>query len=276
MGNGAGWLGMVRDGRDDDGASWRLGVHGGVISGANALFGGGATAAALVAAREVTTQPLVWASAHFGALAKAGAEVSLATQVISSGRTMTHVEVRGVAADREAFVVRVAAGERPTHAVQGQWVDAPSVPPVDGCGPFDHPVHAGTWAARFEWRLAGSGTGSGPGSSPWAAWWVRPAEADPCEALVTLAVLADYVTYGVGRALGEPMGGLSIDNVLRLHDVPAFVDGDWLLLDVRPEAVEGGFGHGVARLFGNGGRLLATGTQSMVVNNWDWRLPTER
>ena len=271
MGNGADWLGMTRVGDD----AWRLTVHDGVTSGANALFGGGATAAALVAAREAAPQPLRWASAHFGALAKSGAEVELATRVISSGRTMTHLEVRGAVDDREAFVVRVAAGERPAHAVQGQWVAPPEVPGVDGGEPFDHPVHEGTWAARFEWRLAGR-TRRIDGGAAWAAWWVRPRIDDACEPLVAVGVLADYVTYGVGRALGEPMGGLSIDNVLRLHDLSAVEGGDWLLLEVRPEAIEGGFGHGAARLFTADGRLLASGSQSMVVNNWDWRLPAER
>lgn len=267
MGNGAGWLGMAR--RD---AGWRLAVHDGVTSGAGALFGGGATAAALVAASAEATQPIVWASAHFGALAKAGADVDLTTTVISAGRTMTHLEVRAVVADRESFVVRVAAGERPAHAVQGQWVTAPDLPGPDESTPFDHPVHEGTWAARFDWRLAGRGAAP----DPWAAWWVRPRPDDACEPLVAAAVLTDYVTYGVGRALGEPMGGLSVDNVLRFHGAPPHDAADWWLLEVRPEAIAGGFGHGAARLFTTDGRLLATGTQSMVVNNWDWRLPAER
>ena len=265
MGNGATWLGLARDADD----SWRVPVHGGVTAGANALVGGGAPAAALVVVREVAPQPLVWASAHFGALAKAGTEVELATRVISSGRTMTHAEVTGTVDGRESFVVRVAAGDRPAHEVQGQWVDAPGVARPDECASFDHPVHEGTWAARFAWRLAGSGPA-------WAAWWVRPAPDDPCEPLVAAAVLTDYVTYGVGRALDQPMGGLSIDNGVRLHDLGAVEAGEWLLLEVRPEAIDGGFGHGVARLFTAGGRLVATGSQSMVVNDWDWRLPAER
>jgi acyl-CoA thioesterase len=266
MGNGGTWLGLVRD---EAVGAWRLPVHAGVTSGANALFGGGATAAALVVAEDVVPQPLVWASAHFGALARAGTEVELTTRVISSGRTMTHAEVTGTVEGRESFVVRLAAGDRPPHEVQGQWVDPPVVPPAGSCAAFDHPVHEGTWAARFEWRLAATG-------SAWAAWWVRPSNDDPCEPLVAAAVLTDYVTYGVGRALGRAMGGLSIDNVVRFHDLAAVEDGGWLLLDVRPEAIHGGFGHGVARLFTADGRVVATGTQSMVVNNWDWRLPSER
>ena len=273
MGNGAAWLGMTPVAGEEPPTAWRLDVHDGVTSGAGALFGGGATAAALVAARAVAPQPLLWASAHFGALAKSGTEVALTTRIISAGRTMTHVEVTGAIDDRESFLVRVAAGERPGHAVQGQWAHAPSLPDAKACPPFEHPVHDGTWGDRFEWRLAGT---AAAGGAPSAAWWVRPRDQDPCEPLVAAAVLADYVTYGVGRSLGEPMGGLSVDNVVRIHDLGAVEAGGWLLLEVRPEAVHGGFGHGAARLFAADGRLVATGTQSMVVNNWDWRLPAER
>jgi acyl-CoA thioesterase len=270
MGNaGATWLGL----EPVDDHTWRLPVRDGVTSGAGALMGGGATAAGLVVARELAAQPLVWAAAHFGALAKAGSEVTLRSDVISAGRTMTHVQVAATVDDREAFVVRVAAGERPVHDVQGAWIAPPDVVGADASPPFAHPVHEGTWAARFEWRLAGAS--GDPGSDPWAAWWVRPRADDPCDPLVAVAVLADYVTYGVGRALGRPMGGLSIDNVLRLDDVGA-ADAAWLLLEVRPEAIVGGFGHGSARLFDADGSLIAVGTQSMVVNNWDWRLPAER
>jgi len=271
--DGIAWLGLRRG----DG-SWTLPVDSGVISGASALFGGCATAAALLIAQDQSPQPVVWAAAHFGALAKLDTEVTLTSRVISLGRTMTHTEVVGRVGDRESFTVRVAAGERPDHASVGQWVTSPLVERAEACADFDHPVHAGTWAERFEWRLAGRGDDA---ATPWAAWWVRPRALGTgtdvgTDRLVTAAVLADYVTYGIGRALGSPMGGLSIDNVLRLHRPDSARSHDaWLLLEVRPEGVEGGFGHGVARLFTDG-HLVATGSQSMIVNDWDWRLPAER
>ena len=90
---------------------------------------------------------------------------------------------------------------------------------------------------------------------------------------MVLAVLADYVTYGVGRALRSPMGGLSVDNVVRIRRPEL---SEWLLLEVRPEAVSGGMGFGAARIYDSEGDLLATGSQSIVVNDWDWRGPAER
>jgi acyl-CoA thioesterase len=260
------WLGLERSGE----TSWTLPVTAGLVSGAGALFGGCAMAAALAVVRELAPshQPPVWASAHFGSLAQLGTTVALDARLIASGRTITHLEIVGRVEERESFTVRAAAGDRPVVHVEGQWVTAPQVAPPEQCAPFDHPVHADTWAARFEWRLAAV-----TGDAPSSAWWVRPRQDDdPADALVTAPVLVDYVTYAVGRALGVPMGGLSIDNVVRLHQ-PALAD--WLLLEVRPEAIAGGFGFGTARLFA-GDTLVATGTQTIVVNGWDWRLPAEQ
>ena len=256
------WLGLERQGD----RTWRLPVTERVISGAGALFGGCATAAALVVADSLVPQPVVAALAHFGALAQDGGAVTLTSAIVSSGRTMTHVEVAGRVDDRESFLVRVAAGDRPAVHVEGAWVDVPNVAPPDDCGPFDHPVHAGTWADRFDWRLART--------TPNATWWVRPRDGEDPPPLVTAAVLVDYVTYASGRTAGVPMGGLSVDNVVRLHQ-PSRDDG-WFLLDVHLDAVTGGFGHGTARLFDQHGTLLASGSQSFVVNSWDWRLPSER
>jgi acyl-CoA thioesterase len=262
--SGRDWLGLI-----DDGERWRLPVADGLVSGAGALFGGCATAAAIAVAERTVTQPIVWVAAHFGALARAGTEVALATRVISSGRTMTHLEVVGTVEGRDSFTARIAAGDRPAHDVQGQWTAPPVVVAAVEAAPFDHPVHVDTWAARFEWRLAGSDTDD---RGPWAAWWVRSLTSiDP---LVEAAVLCDYVTYGMGRALDRPMGGLSIDNVLRVHQPGAASTPGWRLLEVRPEGIAGGFGSGSARLFA-GGTLVAAGSQSTVMNNWDWRLPGE-
>jgi acyl-CoA thioesterase len=262
---GAAWLGLERV----DDHEWRLPVTQGVISGANALFGGCATAAGLVVARALVTQPLVWGGCHFGTLAPLGNEVTLHSRVIASGRTVSHVEVMGSFSGKEAFLTRATAGERPPGSGAGDWTKPVTVLAPDNCSDFPQPVHESSWAARFEWRLAGT---SPDDHEPWAAWWVRPRPGEPADPLVTAVVLVDYVTYGMGRALGFQLGGLSIDNVVRLHHL---ADAPWLLLVVRPGAITGGFGHGSAFVYADG-TLVASGSQSIVVNNWDWRLPVER
>jgi hypothetical protein len=160
------------------------------------------------------------------------------------------------------------AARRPPTTTEGSWSPAPEVTGPSDAEPFHLPVHDETWAARFEWRLPAR---QGPPRRPAACWWVRPTE--PADALVVLAVLADYVTYGAGRALGTPMGGLSIDNVLRIRR-PELTE--WLLLEVVPEAVTQGIGIGSAFVYDTEGDLLAAGSQSTVVNDWDWRTPAER
>ena len=259
------WLGV-----EGDQDRWRLPVRESLVSGADALFGGCATAAAIAVAAEMTPQPVIFVSTHFGALAKRGSTVEVTTRTISTGRTMTHLEVSGSTEGRESFTARVTAGHRPTHDAAGQWVSPPDVVEPANAESFDHPVHAGTWAQRFEWRLAGTGTGA---PARWAAWWVRSLE--PIDSVIEAAVLCDYVTYGMGRALQRPMGGLSVDNCLRIHCASAAATEEWRLLQVIPEAIAGGFGSGTARLF-SGDTLIAQGSQSIVMNNWDWRLPRER
>jgi acyl-CoA thioesterase len=265
-GNGSAWLGLERVAEDE----WLHPVTDGVRSGASALFGGCATAAAAVIAQSLAPQPVVFAASHFGALARLGATVAVRSRVVAAGRTVTHIEVEGSVDGQQSFLTRVTAGERPLPegVTEGQWVAPPSVTSPEDSAPFEHPVHENTWAGRFEWRIA---VGNG-GTAPMSTWWVRPAGGEPLEPLIAATVLVDYVTYGVGRALDVAIGGLSIDNVVRMHRV---VGAGWYLLHVMPEAIANGLGFGTARLFATD-ELVATGTQSIVVLPWDWRLPSER
>ncbi len=262
MSTGIDWLGLERVSDDE----WRLPVTDGVRSGARALFGGCATGAAIVIGQSLAEQPIVFAASHFGSMAQLGTTAILKPRVIAAGRTTTHLEVEGSVDGTHSFLTRLTAGVRPATDLEGQWVNPVEAPSVDESEPFPHPVHNETWAGRFDWRLAGVTREP----RPVASWWVRPSE--PLEPVVAGTILVDYVTYGIGRALDTPFGGLSIDNVVRVHR-PA--KADWYLLQVMPEAISHGLGFGTARLYANG-ELVMTGTQSIVVMDWDWRLPTER
>jgi acyl-CoA thioesterase len=80
-----------------------------------------------------------------------------------------------------------------------------------------------------------------------------------------LAILGDYVPFGVGQALGVMAGGNSLDNTLRVAKV---VPTDWVLVDIRVHAVSNGFGHGLVHLWAVDGTLLATASQSCIVRFW--------
>jgi acyl-CoA thioesterase len=86
-----------------------------------------------------------------------------------------------------------------------------------------------------------------------------------------LAIVGDYVPFGIGQALGVRAGGNSLDNTLR---VARLVDTEWILADVRVHAVDHGFGHGLVHLWAEDGTLLGTASQSTMVRAWRDEPPT--
>jgi acyl-CoA thioesterase len=81
----------------------------------------------------------------------------------------------------------------------------------------------------------------------------------------TLAILGDYVPFGVGQALGKHAGGTSLDNTLR---VARLVPTEWVLLDIQVHTIQEGFGHGLVHLWAEDGTLLAIASQSCIVRFW--------
>ena len=80
-----------------------------------------------------------------------------------------------------------------------------------------------------------------------------------------LAIVADYVPMGIGQSLGRQISGNSLDNTLRMVRVHPT---EWVLIDVRVQALAGGFGHGIVHLWAEDGTLLATASQSVIVRRW--------
>jgi acyl-CoA thioesterase len=95
-----------------------------------------------------------------------------------------------------------------------------------------------------------------------AVFWIRARQALPID-ISLLALFADFVPYALGKALGGGLGGVSLDNTLR---VVRRVETEWILCDARIQAIHAGFAHGDIRLFAQTGELLAIGSQSM--NAW--------
>ena len=46
------------------------------------------------------------------------------------------------------------------------------------------------------------------------------------------------------------------------------VPTEWVLLDIRVQAVANGFGHGLVHLWATDGTLLGTASQSAIVRYW--------
>ncbi|MEZ5177781.1 MAG: thioesterase family protein [Acidimicrobiales bacterium] len=105
-----------------------------------------------------------------------------------------------------------------------------------------------------------------------SALWARiPDLLEPSAA--ALAILGDYVPFGIGQALGAHAGGNSLDNTLRVLRI---VPTEWVLLDIRVDGIDHGFGHGTVHLFAQDGTLMATASQSTIVRYWEPEKPGTR
>jgi acyl-CoA thioesterase len=168
----------------------------------------------------------------------------------------------------EIFTVLAALGKRELHW-SGEWAVRPDVPSHADSTPRELPPHqVGTIGERLEMRLANArafeqldGVAAEDGRS---AIWVRlPDELDASAS--TLAIVGDYVPFGISQAGGQRARSNSLDNtirVVRMHPTR------WVLADIRVQAVAAGFGHGVVHLWAEDGTLLATASQSAIVREW--------
>lgn len=235
------------------------------------LFGGCGLAAAVTALETTTGRPLVWATAQYLSYARMPAVLDLDVVVPVAGRHITQARAIGHVGDQEIFTVNAALGSREL-AIAGQWARMPSVPAPDDCPrPPAFPNSEGTIHAQVDMRVAHGryghqrdGTPSPDGRS---ALWVRlPRELDRSAA--GLAIVADWVPSGIGQALGRWAGGNSLDNTIRILDL---VPTDWVLADIQVHGIAKGFGHGRVHLWSEDGRLMATGSQSLIVRLHDER-----
>jgi acyl-CoA thioesterase len=246
---------------------WYLPITPGISTGHSFLFGGCGLGAAIAAMEDSTGRPVVWATAQYLSFARPPALLELDVTEVVRGHQISQARVIARVGDTEILTVLGALGRRPL-ALEGQWAVRPHVPPPLECPP--RPLmdrHAGTISSRLDAKLA-SGRAPwefpGPPGSGNAALWIRLPELLDMSA-AALAIIGDFVPFGIGQALGKRAGGNSLDNTLRVaHRVPT----EWVLADVRIHAVADGFGHGLVHLWAEDGTLLGTASQSAIVRAW--------
>jgi acyl-CoA thioesterase len=240
---------------------WYLPVTPGICSGYGTLFGGCGLGAAIDALERTTGRPVVWACAQYLSYTKPPSVVDLDVHVGAEGRTTTQARVLGQVGGTEILTVNASLGSR-EFPEEGQWVAPPSVRPPGQCPPRTHRFDPGnTIASRLEQRIALEEPGTGR-----TALWTRMPELLETSA-AALAVLGDFVPMGIGQALSSEINSNSLDNTLR---VATLVPTDWVLVDVRIEAVARGFGHGHLYLWAEDGTLLGTASQSAMIRPWKW------
>lgn len=250
--------------RTDDPLRFEMEIVEGLCSGLGALFGGCGLGAAIEVMEQVTGRPCVWATAQYLSYARPPGPLELEVREVVRGRKISQARaVARVGAD-EILTVNAALGHRQFPST-GQWARRPSVPPHGDSPPrelLDH--HRGTISDRLDMKLAEARRWDempGPPGTGTSSLWVRLPEVLEISGS-TLAIVGDFVPFGISQALGHRAGGNSLDNTLRVANrVPT----DWVLADIRVHAVADGFGHGLIHLWAEDGTLLGTASQSAIV-----------
>jgi acyl-CoA thioesterase II len=230
------------------------------------LFGGCALGAAIAALEAASGRPVVWATAQYLSYAHPPSILDIDVTLAVQGRSITQGRVVGHVADTEILTVNAALGIR-DMPVEGAWVERPDVPPPEDCavrGPrFPGPESI---MDRLDVRLADARSwdeiDGNPAPDGRSILWARMPDLLDLSSGASLAILGDYVPFGIGQALGRIGGGNSLDNTLRVYRL---VPTEWVLLDIRVHAVAHGFGHGAVHLWSEDGTLLATASQSTII-----------
>ncbi|MBM3661885.1 MAG: thioesterase family protein [Actinobacteria bacterium] len=237
-----------------------------LMTGGQFLFGGCGLAAAVASMEQVCDRPVVWATAQYLSFAMLGEQLDLDVTVVVEGRQTSQARATAHVGDREVLTVNAALGSRMLDA-SGQWQVMPQVP-----GPQDCPGRAPRFGqersimTRLDVRIAvGRGwddLDGNPRLDGRSALWVRMPDVEMSAG--ALAVLGDYVPFGISQSLGGWWPSNSLDNTLR---VVRLEPADWVLVDVRVDGLWDGFGHGSVYLWSEAGVLLASASQSALVRN---------
>ena len=254
----------------DDPNRWVLPVTPGVCTGGNFLFGGAGIGAGIAVLEAAAGRPLVWATAQYLSFARPPEVMELEATLAVVGHQVTQARVVGRVGDREILTVNGALGARPDEKATGEWALRPDVRPPDECPARMHwrgPGDGDDISSRLDVRVAYGRTPAEmdgtPGDGRSALWARMPDLLEMSPA--ALGILGDYVPFGMSQALGMRAGGRSLDNTLR---VARLVPTEWVLLDIRIQAVANGMGHGLVHQWAEDGTLLATASQSAVVRHW--------
>jgi acyl-CoA thioesterase-2 len=253
--------------REGESPTWRMEVVRSLTSGTGALFGGCGLGACIEVMEQLTGRPCIWATAQFLSYAQPPSVVQFDAVEVVRGHNISQARVIAHVGETEILTVLGALGHRDVD-LEGQWAVMPDVP-----GPLESPPrvmlahHEGRISSRMDAKLArGRPPSDIENHEPVenAALWIRVPELAETTA-AALAIIGDFVPFGIGQALRKRAGGNSLDNTLRVaHRVPT----EWVLADVRVHAVADGFGHGLVHLWAEDGTLLGTASQSTIVRAW--------
>lgn len=233
------------------------------------VFGGVLFGSALAVLEDHLQRPVIWSTIQFLGPLRSEETLELTVEALGPSRTISQARVMGRVGDREIFLATAALGVR-DEPLDHCWDKAPDVPPPEACETaklWPHGQEPGTLLETLEMRIVPGAFAENEPTGQLAdngrtVFWVRARQDLPMDISV-LALFGDFTPYALSKALGGGLGGVSLDNTLR---VLRRVETDWILCDARIQGIRSGFAHGDIRLFARTGELMAIGGQSM--NAW--------
>lgn len=231
------------------------------------MFGGVGLGSAIAALEKSCGRRVIWATAQYVSYARPPSVVELTVTELNAGKYNTQARVTSRVDGQEILTVNAALGSRPSEVTR-QWLALPDVLPPDQCPPISRFFMRDESLHRYlDTRLASlrSDDANRETERGHILLWIKPHENHRIDPEM-LAIMADFVPMGVGRALGQMMGGNSLDNTIRIHQI---VPTEWVLCDLKISGVHDGFGHGDMALFAEDGRLMATAGQSLIIRSFN-------
>ncbi|MDQ2729283.1 MAG: thioesterase family protein [Actinomycetota bacterium] len=258
------WLGLKTS---SEGLQAALTVHPTQTNPTGRLYGGVAVAASIAVMEQVTSRSITWTTVQFSSSCGAGETIDLAATISASGRRTSQVRVTAAVDGRELFTALGATVDPPragATGLNGQWEAMPSVDMPDACPPLELRQPEAEACAESHILLSDMRTAIGFEDQPPAqvALWCRPHGVARLSAAV-LGWQADMLGIALAKASGGS-GGTSLDNTVRFGP-PAPRGAEWVLLDMRGQAIVDGYGHGTTHLWAPDATLLATASQTCIM-----------
>lgn len=253
-----------------DGLRWRLNVDGRLLNSAGTLWGGVGLSAFVAAAERAVDRRCVWATVQYVAPIRVGAVVRMDIEIGAAGVALAQATGRATVEGRLALLaIGTFGGDGPNDL---QFSEPPVTPGPAECEERRMPAPwGGGMLECIEQRTLPGMALPDPDGRPGSGrtmLWMRlrgQGEGGPQEVVHevgALAVLADLAPSGISEAIGRPTFGTSLDNSIRAARLPDPAQSGWVLMDITVEAVVGRVAQVSARMFDEGGRLLAVAGQS--------------
>ena len=241
-----------------------------LLNSAGTLWGGVGLSAFVAAAELAVERRCVWATVQYVAPIRAGGQLQMDIEIGGQGIALTQASGRATVDGQLVLMAIGTFGGDGPHDLQ--FSEAPQIPPPHECPLRTLPAHwAGGMLTQIEQRspegMAMPDPLGRPGSGRTMLWMRLRAGGtesgvDVAHDVAALAVLADLAPSGISEAIGRPTFGTSLDNSIRAARLPDAQGSGWVLMDITVEAVVGRVAQISARMFDEGGRLLAVAGQS--------------